>query len=195
MPLIYTVECSACGHQRDVSESHAQLQLHDGTFVELEHPGEWRDLERAGFSWEQAHKEARLIGGSFCICRRCGNLYERRSRWYAEGCTIGVLASGEVIIAIGLAFALKTFPEEAIVWLPASGVFLGLGVLIYWGDRIEKRRFQANSESRRPIADRICCEQWTPSSLVPIEEAEKKGPFPCPACGSLSVMVSCTGIS
>lgn len=161
--------------------------------VILRHPGEHWDMERLGLTYEEAGRQGRFVACRMYVCRDCGGFYEKREIAYpvgANGCLVSV--------ASGIVAGFVTWIATSSVLLTV-GVIVGITIALLDGiDRAAKAEMKRQaSGSGLTVKDVPCrCMQTDQGLLVPLgSEARKAGPFPCSACGGLSLGFEIVGIS
>jgi len=193
MPLLYTGRCETCGERFCAAEVDWAIQLDDGQIIHLCHPGETRELEEMGLTWQQASDEARLIRCINLLCKSCGGLYEARSFSGPVGCLAGCFAFLACLSLFAVVVSLIIIAVERPNQWFHSVIYAGAAVLTsalaYATYRHRRRTFDANLTRRPPLDDVRCCQATTHDSRVLVSDAVDKGPFICSQCGRLSVTV------
>lgn len=200
MPLIYTARCVQCGRQHSSSECDLAVQLDDGSLTFLRHPVEILDLSSAGFTWERAYNETRIVRSDNLICRKCGGIYQRRAFAPPVGCLTGLLLMvlGGLLVAVVVAAVFVTtegwqgWPVLALFTVAAGAI----GAVAWLRHRSEACAYRRHLSGRPPLRDVKCCETTTLELLVPINRAGGRHQvFPCPSCGRETLTIACDGIS
>ena len=198
MPIVYTAHCPTCGERFQSPDMNLAIQLDDGSLVPLRHPLGEHDLTNAGFTWEQAHDEARIVRCEYLVCDRCGGLYEARSRTSSAGrLSVATGAAAMAITAAAAVWLLWRFlwsrmSEPSVRATLISLAVIGVAAGIAWFGRTHYR----NRHARPELRDARCCKAATPDTLVGLSDATwRRKPFPCSGCGGQTVSVRATGVS
>jgi hypothetical protein len=197
VPGIYEARCSKCGNKRLLSDSSLAVQLDDGTLRWLRHPLESFDLEKAGFTWEHAYDEARMVRSEPFICRQCGGIFEKRSFVAPAGCLSAVLFIAAAYICFALAMRAAArgsgAANEVAALCAAAVAALAFAVWAKWRTG---RRYRQNLPRRPALSDVRCCEAATPKTLIRVGRLPRPKGLACKACGGVgTVAVRCVGIS
>src|SRR3954451_23845464 len=107
MPIVYRIQCNACGRTPEtiggvagyvttdgrkngviLPDTYLSVLLDSGESVPLPHPLEGTILSEQGFTWRRATKEGRLFRVRFKVCKRCGAFSEERRRDYPRAVCI-----------------------------------------------------------------------------------------------------------
>ena len=211
MPTIHRAQCEACGYATDMhsdyaaalidrppTEMESAVPLPNSTapgspspnvhLLTLPHPLETSVLETAGYTWEQAEEEGRLVYVANVLCADCGTL---RERWSLRepihfGCAT-ILLPMLMIMCLPLMFF------HALLGVSVVGFLLGLQGLEALRERSDTARF------RRRFADRM---RWLESGVACPACGSTKGTgfdtsdaLPCPSCKAKALKTQVVGMS
>jgi hypothetical protein len=189
VPSVYEATCPHCGHWSGAtSAGYLALRLDGDVFKILRHPGETFDLESAGYTWERAEKENRLVRIEVMLCDDCGQQNQKYVALSHESCLF-ILVAGIVILLACLFGVPASYSYSWREKLEAAWAFFCLFVMfysLYASHAPRRRRVQAT-------LPRLTQCQRCGGRRFHALEAFRVGA--CPQCGVRGFRYVSTGVS
>jgi len=205
MARLFKGTCAACGHTSPLMpHDWLAVRLRSGCVEVLGHPGEQRQLEALGFTWDEARREGRLLRRVAGLCVDCSTTIDldaddqripkRHLAWPEDLVIVGGLIS----VAAAVAGTLSADPAIGLGWrlLMVPGV---VALALFGYGRVVQGVGNIIEKYRRPVlaslpASSIPCEHCIDGRVYPLELLAER-PLICPACSRRDYSVRAVAVS
>jgi len=201
MALIYQSDCSHCGTTAQFCGSYLAIRLDavpsdrtphalDGQIVPLHHPGESREIESLGYSFEQAANEGRLSRFYAVFCTNCGTRFEQRVFVPPNRDLVGCLPS--LLLAMTVAYFVHTaWPHLLVVFL--TFMLTAIASLLFVNKLAGKLRRARYADIITEVERVLPCPRCDSEDFQTASLRIKSGR--CPDCDQMHLSVSAVAIS